>query len=175
MSKVWLITGASRGLGRAFTEAALEAGDRVVATARNPEQLVELQGRYSGRIRTVALDVTNEAQAKAAFEVAIASFGVLDVLVNNAGYGYVCPVKAAAQNAQSAANQGISKASEAESSATMAQDSANQASRDAQAAGALGSADAAALSDSGSWALPRQTASESKNFPVSIKIGNEKS
>ena len=93
MSKVWLITGASRGLGRAFTEAALEAGDRVVATARNPEQLVELQGRYSGKIRTVALDVTNEAQAKAAFEAAIASFGVLDVLVNNAGYGYVCPVE----------------------------------------------------------------------------------
>jgi NAD(P)-dependent dehydrogenase (short-subunit alcohol dehydrogenase family) len=93
MSKVWLITGASRGLGRAFTEAVLEAGDRVVATARNPEQLVELQGRYFGRIRTVALDVTNEAQAKAAFEAAIASFGVLDVLVNNAGYGYVCPVE----------------------------------------------------------------------------------
>src|ERR1700681_3915636 len=93
MSKVWLITGASRGLGRAFTEAVLEAGDRVVATARNPEQLVELQGRYSGKIRTVALDVTNEAQAKAAFEAAIASFGVLDVLVNNAGYGYVCPVE----------------------------------------------------------------------------------
>src|SRR6202158_4201397 len=93
MSKVWLITGASRGLGRAFTEAVLEAGDRVVATARNPEQLVELQGRYSGKIRTVALDVTNEAQAKTAFEAAIASFGVLDVLVNNAGYGYVCPVE----------------------------------------------------------------------------------
>lgn len=93
MSKVWLITGASRGLGRAFTEAILEAGDRVVATARNPEQLVELQGRYSGKIRTVALDVTNEAQAKAAFEAAIASFGILDVLVNNAGYGYVCPVE----------------------------------------------------------------------------------
>jgi NAD(P)-dependent dehydrogenase (short-subunit alcohol dehydrogenase family) len=93
MSKVWLITGASRGLGRAFTEAILEAGDRVVATARNPEQLVELEGRYSGRIRTVALDVTNEAQAKAAFEAAITSFGVLDVLVNNAGYGDVCSVE----------------------------------------------------------------------------------
>jgi NAD(P)-dependent dehydrogenase (short-subunit alcohol dehydrogenase family) len=93
MSKVWLITGASRCLGRAFTEAILEAGDRVVATARSPEQLVEPQGRYSGNIRTVALDVTNEAQAKAAFEAAIASFGVLDVLVNNAGYGYVCPVE----------------------------------------------------------------------------------
>src|SRR5260370_14880197 len=93
MSKVWLITGASRGLGRAFTEAVLEAGDRVVATARNPEQLVELEGRYSERVRTVALDVTNEAQAKAAFEAAIASFGGLDVLVNNAGYGYVSPVE----------------------------------------------------------------------------------
>jgi NAD(P)-dependent dehydrogenase (short-subunit alcohol dehydrogenase family) len=46
MSKVWLITGASRGLGRAFTEALLEAGDRVVATARNPDQLVDLEGRY---------------------------------------------------------------------------------------------------------------------------------
>lgn len=93
MSKVWLITGASRGLGRAFTEAVLEAGDRVVATARNPEQLVQLEGKYSERVRTVALDVTNEAQAKAAVEAAMESFGGLDVLVNNAGYGYVCPVE----------------------------------------------------------------------------------
>jgi NAD(P)-dependent dehydrogenase (short-subunit alcohol dehydrogenase family) len=90
---VWLITGASRGLGRALTEAVLEAGDRVVATARNPEQLVELAGRYSERVCTVALDVTNEAQAKGAVEAAIVSFGGLDVLVNNAGYGYVCPVE----------------------------------------------------------------------------------
>lgn len=93
MPKVWLITGASRGLGRMFTEAVLIAGDRVVATARNPEQLVELESKYSENIRTVPLDVTNEAQAKAAFEAAIASFGGLDVLVNNAGYGYVCPVE----------------------------------------------------------------------------------
>jgi NAD(P)-dependent dehydrogenase (short-subunit alcohol dehydrogenase family) len=93
MSKVWLITGASRGLGRAFTEAVLEAGDRVVATARDPEQLVELQGKYPDKVRNVALDVTNDAQAKAAFEAAIAFFGGLDVLVNNAGYGDVCPVE----------------------------------------------------------------------------------
>jgi NAD(P)-dependent dehydrogenase (short-subunit alcohol dehydrogenase family) len=60
MPKVWLITGASRGLGRAFTEAVLEAGDRVVATARNPEQLVGLKERYSERVRTVALDVSRD-------------------------------------------------------------------------------------------------------------------
>ena len=93
MSKVWLITGASRGLGRAFTQAVLDAGDRVIATARKPEQLVGLKGRYSERVRTVALDVTNDAQAKAAFEAAITSFGGLDVLVNNAGYGNVSPVE----------------------------------------------------------------------------------
>jgi len=93
MSRVWLITGASRGLGRAFTEAVLKAGDRVVATARNPEQLKELENGYGENICAVQLDVANEAQAKAAFEAAIASFGGLDVLVNNAGYGYVCPVE----------------------------------------------------------------------------------
>ena len=51
MSKVWLITGSSRGLGRAFTKAVLEAGDRVVATARKPEQLADLQATYGGNIR----------------------------------------------------------------------------------------------------------------------------
>jgi NAD(P)-dependent dehydrogenase (short-subunit alcohol dehydrogenase family) len=93
MSKVWLITGASRGLGRAFTEAVLEAGDRVVAAARNPEQLAELESKHGDNICAVPLDVTNEAQAQAAFGAAIANFGGLDVLVNNAGYGYVCPVE----------------------------------------------------------------------------------
>ena len=83
--KVWLITGASRGFGSAFTEAVLEAGDRVVVTACNPEQLVELEDRYSEKVCNVPLDVTNEVQAKAAFEAAIASFGDLDVLVNNTG------------------------------------------------------------------------------------------
>jgi NAD(P)-dependent dehydrogenase (short-subunit alcohol dehydrogenase family) len=93
MSKVWLITGSSRGLGRAFTEAILEAGDRVVAAARKPEQLADLKKKYGEKIRTVVLDVTNEAQAKSAFEVAISSFGSLDVLVNNAGFGNVSPVE----------------------------------------------------------------------------------
>jgi NAD(P)-dependent dehydrogenase (short-subunit alcohol dehydrogenase family) len=93
MSKVWLITGSSRGLGRAFVEAVLEAGDRVVATARNLAQLADLEKKYGERVRAVSLDVTSEAQAKAAVDAAIESFGGLDVLVNNAGYGNVAPVE----------------------------------------------------------------------------------
>lgn len=93
MSKVWLITGASRGLGRAFTEEILKAGDRVVAAARNPEQLAEVASKFGGSVRTVSLDVTNEAQAKRAVGAAIETFGGLDVLVNNAGYGNVSPVE----------------------------------------------------------------------------------
>jgi len=73
MSKVWLITGASRGLGRAFTEAVLKAGDRVVAAARNPKQLAEFESEYGENIRSVPLDVTNEDQAMAAFGGAIAT------------------------------------------------------------------------------------------------------
>jgi NAD(P)-dependent dehydrogenase (short-subunit alcohol dehydrogenase family) len=71
----------------------LKAGDRVVAAARKPEQLVELESRYGENIRSVPLDVTNEEQANVAFGAAIANFGRLDVLVNNAGYGFVCPVE----------------------------------------------------------------------------------
>ncbi len=93
MSKVWLITGASRGLGRAFTEEILKAGDRVVAAARNPEQLAEVASKFGESVRTVSLDVTIEAQAKRAVDAAIDTFGGLDVLVNNAGYGNVCPVE----------------------------------------------------------------------------------
>src|SRR5712691_3991612 len=93
MSKVWLITGASRGLGRAFTEEALKAGHRVVATARNSEHLVEVASKFGESVRTVSLDVTNEKQARYAVEAAIQTFGGLDVLVNNAGYGNVSPVE----------------------------------------------------------------------------------
>jgi NAD(P)-dependent dehydrogenase (short-subunit alcohol dehydrogenase family) len=93
MSKVWLITGASRGLGRAFTEEALKAGHRVLATARNSEHLVNLAGKFGENVRTVPLDVTNEAQAKHAVDAAIQTFGGLDVLVNNAGYGNVTSVE----------------------------------------------------------------------------------
>jgi NAD(P)-dependent dehydrogenase (short-subunit alcohol dehydrogenase family) len=93
MSKVWLITGASRGLGRAFTEGVLKAGHRVVATSRNSEQLADVASRFGKSVRTVSLDVTNEAQAKHAVDAAIQTLGGLDVLVNNAGYGNVCPVE----------------------------------------------------------------------------------
>jgi len=93
MSKVWLITGASRGLGRAFTEEALKAGHRVLATARNSERLIDLAGKFGESVRTVPLDVTNEAQAKYAVDTAIQTFGGLDILVNNAGYGNVSSVE----------------------------------------------------------------------------------
>jgi NAD(P)-dependent dehydrogenase (short-subunit alcohol dehydrogenase family) len=89
MSKVWLITGSSRGLGHALAEAVLARGDSLVATARNPAQLTDLTERHGDRVRTVALDVTDEAAAERAVRVAIDSFGRLDVLVNNAGYGNV--------------------------------------------------------------------------------------
>ena len=80
MSQIWLITGCSRGLGRAFTEAALAAGHSVVAGARNPDQLADLRSKFGEKIHPVSLDVTNEARAKAAVDAAVAHFGGLDVL-----------------------------------------------------------------------------------------------
>jgi NAD(P)-dependent dehydrogenase (short-subunit alcohol dehydrogenase family) len=84
MSKVWLITGCSRGLGRELAQAVLAAGHRLVATARDPRDLDFLPP--SDRLRTVALDVTDSAAARAAVAVATSAFGRLDVVVNNAGY-----------------------------------------------------------------------------------------
>ncbi|GAA1160997.1 SDR family NAD(P)-dependent oxidoreductase [Kribbella jejuensis] len=86
MSKIWLITGSSRGLGRALTEAVLAAGDRVVATARQPEQLDDLVTKYGEQLRAVALDVTDADAARAAVRTAVEAFGGLDVVANNAGY-----------------------------------------------------------------------------------------
>jgi NAD(P)-dependent dehydrogenase (short-subunit alcohol dehydrogenase family) len=93
MSQRWLITGSSRGLGRALSEAVLEAGHRLVATAREPEQLSQLVERYGVAVRTVAVDVADPVAAEAAVRVAVDSFGGLDVLVNNAGYGNVNSVE----------------------------------------------------------------------------------
>jgi NAD(P)-dependent dehydrogenase (short-subunit alcohol dehydrogenase family) len=91
MSKVWLITGSAQGLGRSIAEAALAAGDRVVATARGKARLDDLLARYGDRVRAIELDVTDAAAAQAAVQAAVAAFGRLDVLVNNAGYGHVGP------------------------------------------------------------------------------------
>ncbi|WP_454850118.1 oxidoreductase [Rhizobium binxianense] len=89
MSKVWLITGSSRGLGKALARAVLASGDRLIATARDPGQLADLSEEYGDRVLALALDVTDEAAADAAVAAAAERFGRLDVLVNNAGYGNV--------------------------------------------------------------------------------------
>jgi NAD(P)-dependent dehydrogenase (short-subunit alcohol dehydrogenase family) len=88
--RVWLITGSSSGFGRALAEAALERGDRVVATARRPEALADLAGE---RVLVVALDVTRRDDVEAAVRAALERFGRIDVLVNNAGYGSVGAVE----------------------------------------------------------------------------------
>ncbi|MDX6282808.1 MAG: hypothetical protein QOH03_3879 [Kribbellaceae bacterium] len=93
MSKTWLITGSSRGLGRELTKAVLAAGDRVVATARKPEQLDDLVAQYGDQIRAVALDVTDAEAAKSAVQTAIDEFGGLDVVANNAGYANSAPIE----------------------------------------------------------------------------------
>ncbi|MGW4567722.1 SDR family NAD(P)-dependent oxidoreductase [Streptomyces sp. NPDC004561] len=93
--QVWFITGSSRGLGRALVAAALEAGDRVVATARRPEALAEAFGEYGDRVLPLALDVTSADAAREAVEAAVARFGRIDVLVNNAGYANVSPIETA--------------------------------------------------------------------------------
>jgi NAD(P)-dependent dehydrogenase (short-subunit alcohol dehydrogenase family) len=91
--RVWLITGASAGFGRELVLAALAAGDRVMATARQPHQLNDLLTVGQGRVRTAPLDVTDDAQVGAAVERTIAEFGRIDVLVNNAGHGSVGAVE----------------------------------------------------------------------------------
>src|SRR5580700_4578213 len=93
MSQVWLITGSSRGIGRAFAEAVLASGFQVAATARNTEDLAELKDKYGDLVLPLSLDVTSETQAHEAVQATIRTFGKLDVLVNNAGYGNVAPIE----------------------------------------------------------------------------------
>jgi NAD(P)-dependent dehydrogenase (short-subunit alcohol dehydrogenase family) len=89
MQQRWLVTGSSRGIGRALVQTVLEAGHKVVATARNIDQLSELSVEFGDRVILSALDVTDATAASAAVQRAILSFGGLDVVVNNAGYGNV--------------------------------------------------------------------------------------
>jgi NAD(P)-dependent dehydrogenase (short-subunit alcohol dehydrogenase family) len=91
MAKVWLITGSGNGLGRDIAEAGLAAGDSVVAGARRTEELAPLVAQYGERVKPVRLEVRDEAAAKAAVQLAVDTFGRLDVLVNNAGYGQFAP------------------------------------------------------------------------------------
>src|SRR5215472_16120962 len=91
-SKVWFITGASKGFGMELTKAALDTGDTVVATARNPKTIESAFGKHD-RLLTLKLDVTSEQQAKEAVDAALKQFGRIDVLVNNAGRGLVGAVE----------------------------------------------------------------------------------
>lgn len=91
MSKVWLVTGAARGLGRFIGEAVLEAGHRLVAGVRDPSRLSDLAARHGGRILPVVLDVQDETAARQAVKAAVDAYGQIDVLVNNAGYGHARP------------------------------------------------------------------------------------
>ncbi len=87
MSKIWMITGTSRGLGRAFTQAALQRGDKVVATARNVDAMTDLVDAHGESVLALELDVTDREAVGKAVSTAVEYFGRLDVVVNNAGYG----------------------------------------------------------------------------------------
>jgi NAD(P)-dependent dehydrogenase (short-subunit alcohol dehydrogenase family) len=93
MSQRWLITGSSRGIGRALAEAVLDAGHHLVATARDPSTLDDLKRRHGDAVRLVALDVTDPVAAARAVATALDAFGGLDVLANVAGYGNVDSVE----------------------------------------------------------------------------------
>ncbi len=92
-SRIWLITGTSSGLGLAMAEAAAAAGDLVVATARRPETLGELVARHPDRVVAMRLDVTDRAAIEPLVTEVLARHGRIDVLVNNAGHGYLGAVE----------------------------------------------------------------------------------
>ncbi|WP_338873582.1 SDR family NAD(P)-dependent oxidoreductase [Spirosoma sp. SC4-14] len=94
-TKVWFITGASRGFGRIWANAALERGDKVVATARKRASLDELAEKFGENVLTLELDVTNPDQVKTVVEQAHTHFGRLDIVLNNAGYSLVGTIEEA--------------------------------------------------------------------------------
>ena len=85
MSKVWMITGAGRGLGRAFAEEAVKNGDQVIATVRKLSGSDELMKNEN--VLPVIMDVTNKDEVKGAVQAGVRKFGRIDVLINNAGFG----------------------------------------------------------------------------------------
>jgi NADP-dependent 3-hydroxy acid dehydrogenase YdfG len=88
VAKTWFITGASKGFGREWTEAALERGDKVAATARNLETLDALVNTYGDAVFPIQLDVTDREADFEAVRKAADALGQLDVVINNAGYGH---------------------------------------------------------------------------------------
>jgi NAD(P)-dependent dehydrogenase (short-subunit alcohol dehydrogenase family) len=97
LQRVWFITGTSSGFGRELAEQVLAQGDLVVATARKPEQIADLQQKHPETALAVALDVTKEDSVEAAIVAAIERFGRVDVLVNNAGYGLAGAIEEATE------------------------------------------------------------------------------
>ncbi|MDO7887279.1 SDR family NAD(P)-dependent oxidoreductase [Hymenobacter cheonanensis] len=93
--KIWFITGASRGFGRTWTEAALQRGDKVAATARQLASITDLTEKYGASVLPLELDVTKPEQVKAAIAQAHAHFGRLDIVLNNAGYSLVGTIEEA--------------------------------------------------------------------------------
>src|SRR5882757_1577690 len=90
---VFFLTGSSRGLGRAIATAVLDAGHRLVATARNPESLDDLVAAHPDRVLPLALDVTDPAAAETAIAAGRERFGRIDVVVNNAGYADLAAIE----------------------------------------------------------------------------------
>jgi len=95
VNKVWFITGASRGFGRVWADAALKRGDKVAATARTLASIADLKEKYGANVLTLELDVTNPDQVKTAVTQAHAHFGRLDIVLNNAGYSLVGTIEEA--------------------------------------------------------------------------------
>ncbi|MBV8970242.1 MAG: SDR family NAD(P)-dependent oxidoreductase [Verrucomicrobia bacterium] len=97
-TKVWFLTGSSRGFGRVWAEAALKRGDKVAATARTVTSIADLKEKYGANVLTLELDVTKPDQVKTAVEQAHAHFGRLDIVLNNAGYPLVGMIEEASAN-----------------------------------------------------------------------------
>jgi len=93
MSRCWIITGCSTGIGRAIAHHVLSIGERVAVTARDPEKVQDIVDAFPGRAIGLALDVTDQESVDRAVADAIGHFGGIDILVNNAGYGYVASIE----------------------------------------------------------------------------------
>lgn len=110
MSKVWFITGTTRGLGTEIAKAALAAGDKVVATGRDAHAVIQAVGHHD-KLLAVALDVTDERQAATAIRTAVKRFGRVDVIVNNAGYAVLGALEELSDVEVREGNQALGRAS----------------------------------------------------------------